>query len=129
MTIPEVIQQTLFMPVKDLSPCTETSEEGEENYIQTNFDEMVSDFCEEITKQGYVPMSRTFSIAEGIIIAIIQYVNPVQIQEAYRKAVATRKSELKLRCGQYKIDYVEADIKKGYHQVLTQYLIKRNRLY
>ncbi len=55
--------------------------------------------------------------------------NPVQIQEAYRKAVAARKNELKLRCGQYKIDYVEADIKKGYHQVLTQYLIKRGKLY
>jgi uncharacterized protein (DUF58 family) len=55
--------------------------------------------------------------------------NPVQIKEAYQEAVAKRKNELKLRCGQYRIDYVEADINKGYDQVLTQHLIKRSRLF
>lgn len=55
--------------------------------------------------------------------------NPVEVQAAYRKAVAARKAELKMRCGQYKIDYVEADIHKGFNQVLTEYLIKRSKLY
>ncbi|MDP2237786.1 MAG: DUF58 domain-containing protein [Bacteroidales bacterium] len=55
--------------------------------------------------------------------------NPLQIREAYRDAVAKRKSELKLRCGQYRIDYVEADINRGYDQILTEHLIKRNRLF
>ncbi|PKP53980.1 MAG: DUF58 domain-containing protein [Bacteroidetes bacterium HGW-Bacteroidetes-1] len=55
--------------------------------------------------------------------------NPVQIQEAYRDAVLQRKNELKLRCGQYHIDYIEADIHKGYNQVLTEYMIKRSRMY
>lgn len=55
--------------------------------------------------------------------------NPVEIKAAYQNAVASRKAALKLRCGQYNIDYVDADINKGYHQVLTEYLIKRSRLY
>jgi uncharacterized protein (DUF58 family) len=55
--------------------------------------------------------------------------NPVEIQEAYKKAVASRKTELKLRCGQYRIDYIEADINKGFDQVLMAYMIKRAKLF
>ena len=55
--------------------------------------------------------------------------NPIQVQEAYRKVVIERKNEIKLKCGQYKIDYVEADINKGYNQILSQFLIKRSRMY
>ncbi len=55
--------------------------------------------------------------------------NPAEIQEAYRNTVAERKDELKLRCGQYRIDYVEADINKGFDDVLMSYMIKRTRLY
>jgi uncharacterized protein (DUF58 family) len=55
--------------------------------------------------------------------------NPMQIREAYRDAMVRQKNELKLKCGQYSIDYVEANINKGYHQVLMEYMIKRSRLY
>jgi uncharacterized protein (DUF58 family) len=55
--------------------------------------------------------------------------NPVEIQGAYKKAVEARKTELKLRCGQYRIDYVEADINKGFDQVLMAYMIKRVKLF
>ncbi len=55
--------------------------------------------------------------------------NPILIREAYQKAMQKHKEELKLRCGQYSIDYVEADINKGYNQVLMEYMIKRSRLY
>lgn len=55
--------------------------------------------------------------------------NPFEIRESYRKAFENRSNELKMRCGQYQIDYVEADINKGYDYVLTGYLIKRSRLY
>lgn len=54
--------------------------------------------------------------------------NPAEIRENYSKAFAQRRSELRLRCGQYNIDFVEADINKGFQQVLTQYLIKRGRM-
>ena len=55
--------------------------------------------------------------------------NPVQVQKAYQEAVQSRKKELMLRCGQYNIDYIEADIQKGFDQILLAYLIKRSRLY
>lgn len=55
--------------------------------------------------------------------------NPAEIRENYSKAFAQRRSELRLRCGQYNIDFVEADINKGFQPVLTQYLIKRGRMY
>jgi hypothetical protein len=37
--------------------------------------------------------------------------------------------ELKLRCGQFKIDFVEADISEGFKQILQPYLLKRGKMY
>jgi hypothetical protein len=37
--------------------------------------------------------------------------------------------EMKARCGQYRIDLVEADIQSGFDQILLPYLLKRARLY
>ena len=54
--------------------------------------------------------------------------NPVEVQEAYRKKMAERKEALLCHCYQYQIDYVEADINKDYNQILTSYLIKRSKL-
>lgn len=51
--------------------------------------------------------------------------NPHQIREHYTKAVKAYKDKLKLRCGQYKIDFIEADIAKGFHNILMSYLLKR----
>ena len=39
------------------------------------------------------------------------------------------KKQLQLKCGQYKIDFVEADINKGFEQILLPYLVKRSKLY
>jgi uncharacterized protein (DUF58 family) len=50
------------------------------------------------------------------------------VKEAYREAVLRYTNELKNRCAQYKIDLVEADISKGFQQVLTPYLVKRERM-
>ena len=54
--------------------------------------------------------------------------NPTQVKDAYIEAVMKFRNELKLRCGQYHIDLVEADINEGFHQVLLSYLIKRERM-
>jgi uncharacterized protein (DUF58 family) len=54
--------------------------------------------------------------------------NPVKIREAYTKAVGEFKETLKLRCGQYKIDFIEADINQGFNDVLYTYLVKRHRM-
>jgi hypothetical protein len=56
-------------------------------------------------------------------------VNPVEVKKEYLKAVDNFKKELILRCGNYRIDIIEADINKGFDTVLQSYLVKRERLY
>ena len=56
-------------------------------------------------------------------------VNPNEIREQYVTKLSLIKNELKLRCGQYRIDYVEADINKGFDQILLPYMLKREKLY
>lgn len=55
-------------------------------------------------------------------------VNPVSIQSAYREKVAAFRQDLLLKCGQYRIDFVEADVNEGFYPVLQRYLMKRSRL-
>jgi hypothetical protein len=54
--------------------------------------------------------------------------NPTVIKEQYHKAINRFNTELKLRCGQYHIDLVEADINEGFRHVLLTYLLKRERM-
>lgn len=54
--------------------------------------------------------------------------HPNEIKETYLKEMAEYKKELMLRCGQYKIDFVEADINLGFSQVLMPYLVKRTKM-
>ncbi|MDR0941552.1 MAG: DUF58 domain-containing protein, partial [Bacteroidales bacterium] len=53
---------------------------------------------------------------------------PNTIREQYAQRVQTIMQDLKNICSQYHIDYVKADITKGFEQVLLEYLIKRNKL-
>lgn len=55
-------------------------------------------------------------------------VHPSDIKNTYLHAVKNYHKELQLRCAQYHIDLVDADIHKGFHQVLQAYLIKRNKM-
>lgn len=55
--------------------------------------------------------------------------HPSAVRETYTKAMSEFERELKLRCAQYQIDFIEADINAGFNQVLLEYLIKRGRLY
>ena len=54
--------------------------------------------------------------------------NPSQIKEQYQQHINQYKDLLKLKCGQYKIDFVEADINKGFDNILYTYLVKRNKM-
>ncbi|MFB9056638.1 DUF58 domain-containing protein [Mariniflexile ostreae] len=47
------------------------------------------------------------------------------IKENYTKAVEAYFAALRLKCSQYKIKYVEADINKDFNNVLTAYMIAR----
>jgi uncharacterized protein (DUF58 family) len=50
------------------------------------------------------------------------------VRDQYIEAMSTYKKELMLKCAQYKIDFIEADIHEGYRQVLMPYLIKREKM-
>jgi uncharacterized protein (DUF58 family) len=56
-------------------------------------------------------------------------VNPADIRDTYVQRMADFRRDLKLKCGQYKVDFVEADIEAGFNPVLMEYLIKRQKLY
>jgi hypothetical protein len=49
------------------------------------------------------------------------------VKKNYKTAMETYFNDLKLKCMQYKIDYVPVDIHKGFDQVLIFYLIGRKR--
>lgn len=55
-------------------------------------------------------------------------VHPHEIKTTYLNAVNSFKKELKLKCGQYRIDFVEADINEGFNTILSSYLIKRSKM-
>lgn len=54
---------------------------------------------------------------------------PSKVREQYTQAIQHYKNELKLRCGQYRIDFVEADINAGFEHVLLPYLVKREKMF
>jgi uncharacterized protein (DUF58 family) len=56
-------------------------------------------------------------------------VNPMHVKDAYEKQMKAYYDGLKLRCSQYKIDFVEADINRPFSDILTSFLVKRQRLY
>ena len=56
-------------------------------------------------------------------------VHPSKLRERYVEALTRFRGELKLRCGQYHIDLLEADIHAGFEQVLLPYLVKRSKLF
>ena len=55
-------------------------------------------------------------------------VHPHQVRERYIEHSHRFFHQLKLRCGQYGIDLIEADIARDFHHVLLPYLLKRKRL-
>ena len=55
--------------------------------------------------------------------------NPVDVRENYLKHMTHFVADLKNRCGQYGIDFVESDVHQGVNPVLLAYLIKRQKLH
>ncbi|RCT53880.1 DUF58 domain-containing protein [Winogradskyella sp. KYW1333] len=52
---------------------------------------------------------------------------PDNVKVNYEKAVSDYFDNLKLKCGQYRIKYVEADINSGFNNILTTYMIERQK--
>ncbi len=55
-------------------------------------------------------------------------IQPSQIKDTYRSKISAFYHDLKLKCGQLKIDFVEADINNYFNEVLNAYLVKRARM-
>ncbi|NQY67217.1 MAG: DUF58 domain-containing protein [Flavobacteriales bacterium] len=56
-------------------------------------------------------------------------VNPNEVKANYVSAMKAHQKELSLKCAQFKIDFVEADINLDFEQVLLPYLIKRDKMH
>ncbi|WP_291402813.1 DUF58 domain-containing protein [Daejeonella sp.] len=55
-------------------------------------------------------------------------INPSTVRESYLDVVNSYHKEIKLKCAQYKIDFIDADIHSGFYQILHSYLIKRAKM-
>ena len=53
---------------------------------------------------------------------------PNQFKETYRNSIEAYFKEIQLKCADYKIDFMPADINGSYHDVLLKYLLKRQKL-
>ena len=51
------------------------------------------------------------------------------IREYYQQTVRDYFQEIKVKCGQYQIDVIPADITQGFEQILLPYLLKRSQMY
>ncbi len=51
-----------------------------------------------------------------------------QVREQYQNKVKSYQEKLKMKCLQYKVDYFEADIQKGFYPILQSYMVKRNKM-
>jgi uncharacterized protein (DUF58 family) len=54
--------------------------------------------------------------------------NPGDVKEAYQTEASLFYKSLKMRCNQYKIDFVEADVRGDFKTILQTYLIKRAKM-
>ena len=55
-------------------------------------------------------------------------VYPNEVKQRYLKQITDYRQALKIKCTQFHIDYIEADIRKGFRQVLLPYLVKRVKM-
>lgn len=53
---------------------------------------------------------------------------PQEIKDEYAKKVQAYFYDLKLKCGDYGIEFIEADIRKSFDQVFVPFLLKRNSI-
>ena len=52
---------------------------------------------------------------------------PESLQANYETAIARYFKDLRMKCGQYKINYVGVDIQDGFDKILTTYMVERQK--
>jgi uncharacterized protein (DUF58 family) len=55
-------------------------------------------------------------------------VHPGRVRESYQLALQQYRHELKLKCAQYQVELVDANLHDGYNSLLKAYLVKRNKV-
>jgi len=55
--------------------------------------------------------------------------HPNEVRDTYLERMNSFIHDLSVKCGQYGIDFVPADISEGFNQVLMRYMIKRKKLF
>ncbi len=55
-------------------------------------------------------------------------IQPHEVRARYQETVRNYYQELRLKCGQYRIEFIEADIEKGIEPILATYLSKRRKM-
>ena len=55
--------------------------------------------------------------------------NPADIRRDYTRKLKEFHNQVKLKCMQYRIDFVPAEINQGYNNVLMPFLVKRSKLH
>jgi len=55
-------------------------------------------------------------------------INPGDVKTTYREGIRRFHQALKMRCNQYKIDFIEADVRGDFKLILQTYLIKRAKM-
>jgi hypothetical protein len=54
---------------------------------------------------------------------------PNQVKEFYTKQVGEFTEQLRMKCLQFKIDFVEADINQGFVPILQTWMAKRSKMH
>jgi uncharacterized protein (DUF58 family) len=54
---------------------------------------------------------------------------PQEVKAAFEQKTNEYYHRLKIKCGSYKIDFIDADINKGLDQILLPYLVKRSKMH
>jgi len=55
-------------------------------------------------------------------------VHPNKIRDSYKANLENYRHQLELKCAQYHIDLIDANIHEGYNNILKAYLVKRNSM-
>tara|TARA_B100000900_G_scaffold185594_1_gene157361 strand:- start:1208 stop:2125 length:918 start_codon:yes stop_codon:yes gene_type:complete len=56
-------------------------------------------------------------------------INPLNYKKKYQQQTDSFLRKLKLKCVQYKIDFIEVDINKGFDNIINTYLLKRQKMF
>jgi uncharacterized protein (DUF58 family) len=54
--------------------------------------------------------------------------NPAEAKKNYLEKLEHYISDLRTKCGQFKVDFIEADISEGFDKILHSYLVKRSAM-